>query len=48
MRKICFILMMTIAGVGMAAGLRQLIDGVQKPTPTPQPAPQPPKPPVKK
>jgi hypothetical protein len=51
MRKICFILMMLIAGVGMAAGLRQLIDGVQKPAPTPQPAPQPPqipKPPVKK
>ena len=50
MRKICFILMMMIAGTGMAAGLKQLIDSIQKPTPqqpAPQ-APQAPKPPVKK
>jgi hypothetical protein len=44
MRKICFILIMSIAGVGMAAGVRQLIDGLQKPAPQ-APAPQAPKPP---
>jgi hypothetical protein len=51
MRKICFVLMMSIAGVGMAAGLQQLFDSLKKPAPAPQPspqAPQPPKPPVKK
>lgn len=45
MRRICFVLMITVASTGMAAGLRQLIDGLQKPIPAPQPAPQPPAPP---
>ena len=58
MRQICFILMMTSAAAGMAAGLQQLVNGitpkpvVPQPAPQPpqpqQPAPQPPKPPVKK
>ena len=57
MRRISFMLMMLIAGTGMAAGLQQLIDSVKKPPATaPQPrplsapAPQAPKtpPPVKK
>ena len=39
--------MMLIAGIGMAAGLQQLIDSVKKPVPQ-QPAPPAPKPPVKK
>ena len=40
MRQICFILMMTIAAAGMAAGLQQLIDSVKKPPATaPQPRP---------
>jgi hypothetical protein len=51
MRRISFMLMMLIAGTGMAAGLQQLIDSVKKPPATaPQPkplsapAPQAPKP----
>ena len=44
MRRICFVLMMLIAGTGMAAGLQQLFDSIKKP-PTSQPAPQAPKPP---
>jgi hypothetical protein len=51
MRQLCFILMMLIAGTGLAAGLQQLFDSINK-KPAPQPpapqAPQPPKPPVKK
>lgn len=43
MRRICFILMMMIAGTGMAAGLQQFIDSFKKP-PTTQPAPRPPAP----
>jgi len=57
MRQIWFVLMMLIAGTGVAAGLQQLIDSLKKPlttAPVPQPpvapqsAPQPPKSPVKK
>ena len=52
MRRVSFMLMMLIAGTGMAAGLQQLIDSIKKPTPQPRPlstpAPQAPKPPVKK
>ena len=51
MKRISFMLMMLIAGTGMAAGLQQLIDSVKKPPATaPQPrplsapAPQAPKP----
>ena len=47
MKHVCFVLMMLIAGIGMAAGLQQLIDSVKKPVPQ-QPAPPAPKPPVKK
>ena len=43
MRKFCFVLMMLIAGTGMAAGLQQLFDSLKKP-PTTQPAPRPPAP----
>ena len=40
MRCISFMLMMLIAGTGMAAGLQQLIDSVKKPPATaPQPRP---------
>ena len=40
MRRISFMLMMLIAGTGMAAGLQQLIDSVKKPPATaPQPRP---------
>ena len=48
MRQLCFILMMLIAGTGLAAGLQQLFDSItKKPAPQP-PQPQPPKPPVRK
>jgi len=40
MKRICFILMMLIAGTGTAAGLQQLIDSFKKPPATaPQPRP---------
>jgi len=40
MRPICFVLMMSIAGIGVAAGLQQLIDSIKKPPATaPQPRP---------
>ena len=55
MRQICFVLMMLIAGTGMAAGLQQLFDSLKKPpvtTPQPRtptaPAPQTPKSPTRK
>jgi hypothetical protein len=54
MRKICFVLMMLIAGTGMAAGLQQLFESLKKPPVTapqprpPAPQPQPPKSPTGK
>jgi hypothetical protein len=54
MRRISFMLMMLIAGTGLAAGLQQMFDSLKKPPATvPQPRPpsappQAPQPPVKK
>jgi len=45
MRQICFILMMTIAAAGMAAGLQELVNSLKKPPVTAPPAPQAPHPP---
>ena len=45
MRRICFVLMMLIASIGMAAGLGHFFNDLTKPpTATPQPVPSAPKP----